>query len=213
MLLSVYNSFEDAGEQAAAEAGTVMSMAQDAVLLAPEDREDVIGHLRCYARSVAGPDWEAQADRGGLSPVTDAAADAITESLRRAGADDRNTVAVSAVIADDSDRIQARILRADEGRPTVPGEVWALMLVTVAIMVGGLAAFGHPAVRPGVQLAVLIGTTAVFGLTLLVVHDLDRPYDGSASIEPTAILTVERRMSALPGGDAEPPCDADGRLD
>jgi hypothetical protein len=56
-----------------------------------------------------------------------------------------------------------------------------------------------------------VRTLAVFGLTLLIVHDLDRPYDGAARIEPTAMLDAARRIAALPGGDAAPPCDADGR--
>lgn len=50
----------------------------------------------------------------------------------------------------------------------------------------------------------------VFGLTLLVVHDLDRPYDGPAEIEPTAMRTIDRRMAVLQGGSAPLPCDAEG---
>jgi hypothetical protein len=87
--------------------------------------------------------------------------------------------------------------------------VWVLLLVTVSAAVGGLAAFGHPGVRRRMQLAVLAGSTVVFGLTLVVVHDLDRPYDGWVRIEPTAMLDVARRIAALPGGEAAP-CTDDG---
>jgi hypothetical protein len=60
-----------------------------------------------------------------------------------------------------------------------------------------------------VQLAVLSGTTAVIALTLVIMHDLDRPFDGLVRIEPTAMLDVARRISA-PASAAAPPCAADG---
>jgi hypothetical protein len=49
----------------------------------------------------------------------------------------------------------------------------------------------------------------VFGLTLVIMNDLDRPFAGLVRIEPTAMLEAAHRISALPGGGA-PPCKADG---
>ena len=143
------------------------------------------------------------------SPATDAAADAVAVALERALSRGDNDVAMGSILSSNSDRIQKRIERIDEARPSVPAPVWVLLMVTVAAAAGGLAAFGHPGVRRRMQLAVLVGTTAVFALTLVVVHDLDGPYDGWVRIEPTAILEVARRIAALPGGEA-PPCTADG---
>jgi hypothetical protein len=211
VLLSVYTSFEGAGTEAAREAGAVLSMAEDAVVLTPAARTDVVAGLQCYARSVIGPDWRSQEDDGAPSPDTDAASDRIAETLRVAAGDQRNGVAIASILADDSLRIQSRIGRLDEGRPSVPMEVWILLIVTVAIMLAGMAALGHPGVRTGTQLGVLVGTTVVFGLTLLVVHDLDRPYGGAAAVQPDAMRTVERRIAAPPGGHTKPPCDAEGR--
>jgi hypothetical protein len=85
-----------------------------------------------------------------------------------------------------------------------------LLLVTLAATVGGLAAFGHPGARGRVQLAVLIGTTVIFGLALVLAYDLDRPYDGPTRIEPTAMHEAARRIAALPGSDGAAPCDATG---
>jgi hypothetical protein len=208
VLVAVFQSYQDAGEDAAAEAGAVLAMAEGAVLLTPDARDDVLGRLTCYARSVAGPDWRAGVD--GPSRVTDGAADAIALALQRAAAEERNNVALSSILANNSQRIEMRIKRFAEARPTVPGHVWVLLLATVATAIGGLAALGHPGVRRRVQLAVLAGTTAVLALTLVIMHDLDRPpFDGLVRIEPTAMLDVARRISALPFG-AAPPCAADG---
>ncbi|RBY74907.1 hypothetical protein DQ238_21025 [Geodermatophilus sp. TF02-6] len=212
VLFSVYASYDGAGNQAAAEAGAVLSMAENAVLLTPEARNDVLGAIRCYVRSVTGPDWGAQARDGRPSPIADAAADNITATLAQAAEDERNSAVIGTILGENGDRIQARIERADEARAAVPGVVWALMLITVAISLAGPAALGHPGVRTRVQVAVLVGTTVVSGFTLLVIHDLDRPYDGLAAIGPTAMLNVERRITDLPGGDTDPPCDEQGRL-
>jgi hypothetical protein len=173
----------------------------------PDARDDVLGRPTCYARSVAGPDWRAGVD--GPSRVTDSAADAIAQALQRAAAEERNNLAVSSILANNSRRIEMRIKRFAEARPTVPGQVWVLLLATVATTIGGLAALGHPGVRRRVQLAVLSGTTAVIALTLVIMHDLVRPFDGLVRIAPTAMLDVARRMSALPSA-AAPPCAADG---
>src|SRR3954452_17450481 len=83
VLLSVYGSYQDARNQAAAEAGSVLTMGESAVLLTPDTRGDVLGELQCYARSVAGLDWQAQARGGNLSPITDAAADSLTTAIGR----------------------------------------------------------------------------------------------------------------------------------
>lgn len=209
VLVAVFQSFEGADDEAAEEAAAVLSMAENAVLLTPAARQDVLGQLTCYARSVAGPDWRAQAQRAGPSPETDAAADAIALALQRAVPAGGNDVAMGSILSDNSDRIQMRIERIKEARPSVPGPVWAVLAMTVAAAIGGLAAFGHPGVRRRLRLVVLTGTTLVFASTLVVVHDLDRPYDGAARVEPTAMLEAARRIAALPGGES-PPCSADG---
>ncbi len=212
VLFAVYSSYTTAAEQAANEAGAVLSMGEAAVILQPSGRDPVIGSLQCYARSVIGPDWDAQTTPGQRSPVTDAAADHISVTLSAANADARNRTVIPAILADDGDRIEARIRRVDQGSPAVPGELWALLLITMVLTTGGLAALGHPRVRTWTQIAVLAGTTVVIGLTLLVIYDLDRPYDGPARVALSAMEHVEQRLAQLPGGDESPPCDAEGRL-
>ncbi|RTL69125.1 MAG: DUF4239 domain-containing protein [Pseudonocardiaceae bacterium] len=209
VLVAVFQSFQDAGDEAAEEAGAVLAMAEDTTMLTPDARTDILGTLRCYALSVTGPDWHAQAELGMPSPATDAAADDVAAALQRATADPRNSVAMGSILSSNADRIATRIERVAEGRPTVPGEVWVLMVVTLAAVVAGLAAYAHPHVRRSTQVAVVAGSAVVFALTLWLLHDLDRPYDGLVRTEPTAMLDVTHRMTTLAGG-APAPCNADG---
>ncbi|UGS34545.1 bestrophin-like domain [Capillimicrobium parvum] len=125
--------------------------------------------------------------------------------------DQANALALGAILGDDGARIQARRGRLDEGRASVLGTVYALLLVSVAIMLAGMSALAHPLVRRGVQLGILVGATVVFAFTLLVIRDLDRPYSGSAKIQPAAMRDAERRIATLTAASSEPPCDQDGR--
>lgn len=209
VLVAVFQSYQRADDEAAEEAAAVLSMAETAVLLTPAARRDVLGQLTCYARSVSGPDWRAQAEGAGPSPATDAAGDAVALALQRTVATTGNDVPLSSILSDNSLRIQMRTERIKEAQPSVPGPVWAVLAVTVAAAIGGLAAFGHPGVRRKMQFVLLAGTTLVFASTLAVVHDLDRPYDGLARIEPTPMLDTASRIAALPGGE-NPPCTKDG---
>jgi hypothetical protein len=211
VLLSVYSSYEEAGDKAAAEAGAVLSQADDATLLQPRARTEVLGLLRCYARAVADIEWATQIHDGRPSRLVDEASDRITLAISRAREDPGNGLALGAILGDDSTRIQARRGRLDEGRPSVPGTIYALLLVSVAIMLAGMAALAHPSVRRGVQLGVLVGTTVVFAFTLIVIRDLDRPYSGTAKIEPAAMRDADARIATLHGSDTTPPCDASGR--
>lgn len=210
VLVAVFQSYQEASRAAGTEAGAVLAMGEDAVLLTPAARTAVLGRLTCYARSVAASDWVTQAEDLTPSPVTDAAADALARALQQAAVDPRNDTPLSSILSSNATRIQTRIERLDQARPSVPGFVWLLLLVTLAATVGGLAALGHPTARDGVQFAVLAGTTVVFALTLMMIYDLDRPYDGLARVEPTAMQEAARRISLLSGGDAAVPCDPAG---
>ncbi len=143
--------------------------------------------------------------------MTDAAADRINAVLAGIAADPRNAAASAAIVRTDADRIEARIQRSQQARPSVPDEVWLLMLFTVAVMIGSSAAFTHPSVGRVPRWALLAGTAVVFGLTLAVTYDIGRPFDGVVGVSPTAIQSVDVRLSHLPDGSQAPPCGADGR--
>lgn len=167
------------------------------MLLTDSARVGVLGSLHCYARPVAGPDWVAQGDDGALSPVTDAAADCITAALRLAAADPRNAAATTAILGGDETRLPARIQRSNEDRPTVPNELRALTLITVAVMIGKSSALTHPDVRKGDQRPLLAGTAVVYGLTLVITYDIDGPFDGPHRVTAGILPSTHQIPSGL----------------
>jgi hypothetical protein len=209
VLVVCATSFENAGDRATDEAGAVVAEAQDAELLSHASALQVAGELKCYARAVVGPEWHVQHHAGESARVADDASSLVTGALRQAALNSENHVVLPSLLEDDARRIEARRGRLAEARPSVPEIVMILLLVSVAAMVLGMAAFAHPNVRRRTQLALAIGTAGVFAFTLIVIDDLDHPYGGPASVQPTAMREAEARVAALDHGTSVL-CDKDG---
>jgi hypothetical protein len=165
--------------------------------------------LRCYARAVAGPGWtELEATRHS-SPISDEAAARVEAALGRAQAAGADSILLSEIYSADHERVEARRIRLAAAAPSVPGVVTVLLVLCVAVTIGGTAALAHQRMRPGPRYGLIAVTALVFTATLLVIFDLDRPFGGIATIKPTDMRIVEQQLGTTPFG-ANPPCDAQG---
>ena len=209
VLVQTFSSYQDASDHAAQEAGAVLAEAEAAQLLPPAIGARVAGTLRCYARSVAGPDWTAMQESREGSRATDIASRRVTGALVAAERANADSTAMTAVLAADEQRVQARRGRLVEAEHSVPGTVTALMIFGSVLVVASMAAFAHPAIRRGMRVALIVATAAVFAATLLVIIDVDHPFAGVASIEPTAMRDTEHEIVETSFAGA-PPCDTAG---
>jgi hypothetical protein len=209
VLVQTFASYQDASDHAASEAGAVLAEAEAAHLLPPAVGARVAGTLRCYARSVAGPDWTAMDESREGARATDVVSRRVTESLVGAERASADPVAMTAVLSADEKRVEARRGRIAEAKPSVPGVVTALMIFGSVVVVASLAAFAHPAIRRGMRLALIIATAAIFAATLLVILDVDDPFGGIASVEPRAMRDTEHEIVEASFAGA-PPCDTAG---
>jgi hypothetical protein len=209
VLVQTFASYQDASDHAASEAGAVLAEAEAAQLLPAAVGTRVAGTLRCYARSVAGPDWTAMDESREGARATDVASRRVTEALVGAERENASPTAMTAVLSADEKRVEARRGRIAEAKPSVPGVVTALMIFGSVVVVASLAAFAHPAIRRGMRLALIIATAAIFAATLLVILDVDDPFGGIASVDPTAMRDTEHEIveSSFAG---VPPCDTAG---
>ena len=182
---------------------------QAARLLSPGSASEVIGALQCYARAVAGPGWEALEATRKTSPVTEDASVRVGEALLEARAVPDDQQALATVLDADAARLDARAGRLTEAQRSVPISVTLLLVVSVAIVLGGLAVLTSRRARLAYALPVLAATVIIFGGTLVVIVDLDRPFGGVASIEPTEMREAERTLAEMPEA-VPPPCDDDG---
>jgi Protein of unknown function (DUF4239) len=209
VLVQTFSSYQDAGDAATGEASAVSAEATSAGLLPQAAAADLVGALRCYARAVAGPGWaELEATRHS-SPISDQAAARVEAALGRAQAAAADSVLLSEIYSADHERVEARRIRLAAAAPSVPGVVTVLLVLCVAVTIGGTAALAHRRMRPGLRYGLIAVTALVFTATLLVIFDLDRPFGGLATIKPTDMRIVEQQLGTTPFG-ANPPCDALG---
>src|SRR3954471_12476022 len=61
IIFLAFSSYDDSRTGAETEATIVAQQVQTAQFLAPDTASELTGELTCYARSVAGPEWDAQA--------------------------------------------------------------------------------------------------------------------------------------------------------
>jgi len=209
VVVQTFASFQDASDNASAEATAVLVEGQAATLLEPSSATNVIGVLQCYARAVAGPGWEALAATRETSPISDEADRRVEQALFEIASGTADRPTLDRILDADETRIEARRRRLSEAQPSVPFAVTLLLVGSVTLVVGGSAALVSRRMRKAFSAPVLAATVAIFAGTLVVVVDLDRPFGGFAAIEPTEMRDVEQRLGVIAGGVA-PPCDEDG---
>jgi len=209
VLVQTFSSYQDAGDAATREASAVSAEATSAGLLPKAAATDLVGSLVCYARAVAGPGWTELEVNRHSSPISDQAAAQVEVALGRAQTSGADDVLLSEIYSADHERVEARRVRLAEAEPSVPAIVTVLLVLCVAVTIGGTAALAHRRMRPGLRYGLIAVTALVFTATLLVIFDLDRPFGGFATIKPTDMRNVEQQLTATPLG-ANPPCDAQG---
>lgn len=209
VLVQTFSSYQDAGDAATREASAVSAEATSAGLLPEAAAAELVGSLRCYARAVAGPGWTELETTRHASPISDQAAAQVEVALSRAQEAGGDSVLLTEIYSADHERVEARRVRLAEAEPSVPGVVTVLLVLCVAVTIGGTAALAHRRMRPGLRYGLIAVTALVFTATLLVIFDLDRPFGGLAAVKPTDLRAVEQQLGASPLG-ANPPCDAAG---
>ncbi|WP_244928038.1 hypothetical protein [Nocardioides sp. W7] len=208
-----FTSYDESRSGAETEATVVAQQVQTAQFL-PDADADLTGELVCYARYVAGPEWDALAaetlgDR--INPW--GAAMYLTVSTL----DPTSAVEQSAYdrwMAQTSDREQARIARIHGAEGIIPVPLWLALFVIAAVLFAYLLFFADPAEGPVTQGMLMGSVTVVISLLLLLLMFFDHPHgDGVGRLQPSAmertLRLVDLQAEAV-GLDVTPPCDDHG---
>jgi hypothetical protein len=208
VLVQSFSSWSNAGRAEASEATATLLLFREADLIDnPRSRQDVRNQVVCYATSVIEQDWPAMR-QAQVSNVPAYWATSIRRTAIRQVRSGADETAGAAVISRDAERETARQERLAEARTSVPPIMYALLLIAVAVallIVGVVTAKGVSAIVH----AIVVGAAAVvFAGTLLMIGDLDQPYDGITGRDPTHTVFVLDQMERDVAG--EPPCDSKG---
>jgi hypothetical protein len=208
VLVQSFSSWSNAGRAEASEATATLLLFREADLIDnPRSRQDVRRQVVCYATSVIEQDWPAMR-QAQVSNVPAYWATSIRRTAIRQVRSGADETAGAAIISRDAEQVTARQERLAEARTSVPPIMYGLLLVAVAVallIVGVVTAKG---VSAAVHAIVVGAAAVVFAGTLLMIGDLDQPYDGTTGREPTHTVFVLDQMERDVTGEL--PCDAQG---
>jgi len=210
-----FSSYDESRSGAELEATIVAQQVQTAQFLPGDTAEEITGELSCYARSVAGPEWDAMGE-GTLGDAINPWGAEMFKTIRQV--DPRTATEQSAYdrwMDQTADREQARIDRVHGAEGILPLPLWLVLFVISGVIFVYMLFFADRA-EGAVTQAVLMGSvTVVITLLLLLLAFFNHPHGsgGVGRLQPTAMdRTVQliKTQTEVAGISVEPPCDAQG---
>jgi hypothetical protein len=210
-----FASYDAARSGAEMEAQLVAQQVETAQLLPADNVDQLTGELVCYARSVAGVQWQRMEDGtlgNDLNPWAVSLARTFAEVDPQTPS---QQAAYSKYLDERSDREVARNDRIHGAVGVIPLPLWVVLFFTAGIIFVYILFFADSGERAVVQ-ALLIGSVvAVIVSTLLLLQFLDNPFHrGIGGLRPVAMertLTVIDQEVAAAGRTINAPCDVSGK--
>jgi len=209
-----FTSYDAARSGAEQEAVIVAQQVETAQLFPPSVRDRLTGELVCYARSVAGVQWEMM-EAGKLGEQLNPWGSQLFQTLRTV---DPKTAAeqsaFDAWLSQTSDRESARNDRIHGAVGVIPTPLWIVLFFISGLIFVYMLFFADKGERAVVQ-ALLMGTVvAVITAMLLLLYTLDNPFHkGIGGLRPVAMertLQIIDEELAISGNHHAAPCDTRG---
>ena len=214
LIFLAFSSYDASRQGAETEATIVSQQVQTAQFLPDDVSAELTGELTCYARSVAGTEWDAL-DAGTLG-----------DAINPWGAEMFLTIsdvepttgteqsAYDRWMEQTMDREQARIARVHGAEGIVPSPLWLALIVISAVIFGYLLFFADPAEGAVTQGMLMGSVTVMVTLLMFLLVFFDHPHGGGLGrLEPVAMERTLRLLDAqleVVGLSVTPPCDEQG---
>ncbi len=207
-----FTSYDAARAGAEVEALTVAQQVETAQFFPPTVAGELTGELVCYARSVAGVQWE-RMESGTLGEQINPWGAELFRTLRTV--EPQTPTEQSAYdewLDQTSAREEARSDRIHGAVGVIPTPLWLVLFFSAGLIFVFMLFFADSGERAVVQ-ALLIGTvTAVIAAMLLLLNFLNNPFhDGIGGLQPVAMertLEIIDQELSIAGQDTPPPCDS-----
>jgi hypothetical protein len=209
-----FTSYDAARAGAETEALVVGQQLETAQFLPPDVVDELTGELVCYARSVAGVQWE-RMESGTLGEQVNPWAVEMFRTLRTV--EPRTATEQSAYdrwLDQTSAREEARNARIHGAVGVIPTPLWVVLFFSAGLIFVFMLFFADSGERAVVQ-ALLIGVVvSVIAAMLLLLDFLDHPvHEGIGGLRPVAMertLEIIDQELAILGNDEALPCDSRG---
>ena len=209
-----FTSYDSARAGAETEAHIVAQQVETAQLLPPAVSGELTAELVCYARSVAGVQWD-KMQAGTLGEDLNPWGVKLFHTLQTVDPETPTEQAAYAKWLDErSEREEARNDRVHGAIGVIPTPLWVVLFFIAALIFLYMLFFADSGERAVVQ-ALLMGTVvAVVVSTLLLLVFLNNPFhDGVGGLRPDAMertLTIIDEELAIADPGLRLPCDARG---
>jgi hypothetical protein len=209
-----FSSYDASRAGAEDEATIVAQQIQTAQFFDEPTDQELTGQLTCYARYVAGPEWDALARNtlgDSLNPwgvrMFQTISSVTPQSDTQQSAYDRWMDQTAA-------REQARVDRVHGAEGIIPSPLWAALFVISALIFGYLLFFADSAEGALTQALLMGSVTAVITTLLLLLVFFDHPHgSGVGRLQPVAMERTLRLIdieSKAAGVTVTAPCDDRG---
>jgi ABC-type multidrug transport system fused ATPase/permease subunit len=209
-----FQSYDAARTGAEEEALIVAQQVETAQFFPPSSAGKLTGELVCYARSVAGVQWE-RMEAGTLGEELNpwsAEAFRTLRTVKPQTATEQS--AFDAWLGQRSAREAARSARIHGAVGVIPTPLWVVLFFTSGLIFVYMLFFADSGERALVQ-ALMMGTVvAVITAMLLLLNSLNNPFhNGIGGLRPVAMeraLKIIDQELEIAGYHEPPPCDARG---
>jgi hypothetical protein len=210
-----FTSYDSSRSGAESEALLVAQQVETAQFFEPTTASELTGELVCYARSVAGPEWQSMED-GTLEDRVNPWAAELFRTLRTVEPETpAEEAAYSKWLDQTSAREEATQDRIHGAVGVIPAPLWIALFFISTVIFAYVLFFADSGEGPFVQAMLMGSVVAVIVTLLLLLNFLDNPYSpGTGSLRPVA---MERTLGVL-GQELEiadhleaPPCNEHGQ--
>ena len=214
IIFLAFSSYDDSRSGAETEATIVAQQVQTAQFLPPTTAAQLTGELTCYARSVAGVEWDAQAS-GDLGDQVNPWGVAMFKTISQVQPHTATQQsAYDRWMDQTAQREQARIDRVHGAEGILPLPLWIALFVICGVIFVYMLFFADPA-EGAVTQGVLMGSvTVVVSLLMMLLVFFNHAHgDGIGRLQPTAMERTIRLIDTqarLVGVTVTAPCDDRG---
>jgi hypothetical protein len=216
IIFLAFESYDASRSGAETEATIVAQQIATAQFLPERTATELAGELVCYARSVAGSEWDRLEDGTLGDAINPWGAEMFGTLQSFVPQSDTEQSAYDRWLEQTSDREQARIDRIHGAEGIIPTPLWLVLYLIAAVIFVYMLFFADSAERAATQGLLMGSVTVVVTFSLLLLNFFDDPYsDGLGQLEPTAmertLRVIEEELSVVALDlDLTPPCDDDG---
>lgn len=214
IIFLAFSSYDASRAGAETEATIVAQQVQTAQFLPGDVAGRLTGELTCYARSVAGVEWDAL-NAGTLGNAVNPWGVRMYETTRTINPSSATEQsAYDRWMDQTTQREQARLSRVHAAEGLIPLPLWLALFLICGVIFGYVLCFADPGERAVAQAVLMGSVTVVITLLMLLLVFFNNPHgSGVGRLQPTA---MERTLDLIDiqlkagGVTVSAPCDDRG---